>query len=167
MQGHSSVRAGARRFAIRALGRAHVLLYRASRGRLLGRLAGMPVVLLTTTGRRTGRERTVALTTMRDGPAIVLVGSFGGSDLPPAWLLNLRADPRATVQLGPVRRSVVAREATDPEHDRLWPVVVGTHAGYARYQARTTRRIPIVLLLDGDEATRVRASPDDEAPRTA
>jgi deazaflavin-dependent oxidoreductase (nitroreductase family) len=166
MRGASSVRAGARRSVIRALGRAHVLLYRLSRGRLLGRIAGMPVVLLTTTGRRTGRERTVALTALRDGSTLVLVGSFGGSDLSPAWLLNLRADPRATVRLGPVRRRVVAQEATDPEHARLWPVVVRTYEGYARYQERTARRIPIVLLLDENGAREARASPAGELPGT-
>jgi deazaflavin-dependent oxidoreductase (nitroreductase family) len=166
MRAASSVRAGTRRSVIRALGRAHVLVYRVSRGRLLGRIADMPVVLLTTTGRRSGRERTVALTALRDGSTLVLVGSFGGSDLPPAWLLNLRADPRATVRLGAVRRRVVAQEASDPEHARLWPVVVRTHEGYARYQERTARRIPIVLLLDEGRAQGVRASPDGERPGT-
>jgi deazaflavin-dependent oxidoreductase (nitroreductase family) len=144
-----------------------VLLYRASRGRLLGRLAGMPVVLLTTTGRRSGRPRTVALTTVPHGDCLLLVGSFGGSDEAPAWLLNLRAHPRARVRWGDARWEVVARVASAEERERLWPVVVATHDGYARYQTRTARRIPVVVLTPGETGTPVRASPDDEAPARA
>ena len=135
-----------RRFLIRAISRAHGSVYRASRGRVLGHLAGMPVLLLTTTGRRSGKRRTVALTYFREGADLVVIGSFGGSDLPPAWWLNLQRDSRASVLIGGTTWKVTARAATRAEHDRLWPLVTATHPGYAHYQERTARLIPIVML---------------------
>jgi F420H(2)-dependent quinone reductase len=135
-----------RRFLIRAVSRAHGGVYRASGGRLLGHVAGMPVLLLTTTGRRSGTPRGAVLMYFRDGADLVVIGSFGGSDLPPAWWLNLQRDPQASVLIGGTTSKVTARAATAEEHDRLWPLVTTTHPGYARYQERTARPIPIVLL---------------------
>ena len=128
------------------MSRTHGGIYRASRGRLLGRVAGMPVLLLTTTGRDSGKPRTAVLTYFRDGADVVVIGSFGGSDVPPAWWLNLQRDPRARVLIGRETLNVTARVATAEEHDRLWPLVTTTHPGYARYQERTARPIPIVVL---------------------
>lgn len=136
----------ARRFLIRALSRIHARAYRISRGRILDRIAGMPVLLLTTTGRRSTKPRTATLTYFRDAADFVVIGSFGGSDVPPAWWLNLQRDPRASVLIRGTTSKVMAREATAEEHDRLWPLVTETHPGYARYQERTARPIPIVLL---------------------
>ena len=140
-----------RRFLIRAMSRTHAGLYRTSGGRLLGRVAGMPVLLLTTTGRESGRPRTATLTYFRDGGDLVVIGSFGGSDLPPGWWLNLQRDPRASVLIGGTTSRVTARAATAEEHDRLWPLVTETNPGYARYQKRTARPIPIVLLTPEKE----------------
>jgi deazaflavin-dependent oxidoreductase (nitroreductase family) len=137
---------GLRRSTIRALGAAHKFVYRLSRGRLLGTIAGMPVLLLTTTGRRSGKARTTPLTFFRDGADLVLVASYGGSDRAPAWSLNLEHDPRAVVEIGRGRVRVTARRATSEERDRLWPVITATYAGYAAYQLRTKRRIPVLLL---------------------
>ena len=145
------IRERARRFLIRALSRIHARVYRISRGRVLDRIAGMPVLLLTTTGRESGKRRTATLTYFRDGADLVVIGSFGGSDLPPAWWLNLEHDPRATVLIGRTTSTVAARAATAEEHDRLWPLVTTTHPGYARYQGRTLRPIPIVLLTPETE----------------
>jgi len=139
------------RFLIRAMSRTHAGVYRTSGGRLLGRVAGMPVLLLTTTGRRSGRPRTATLTYFRRGGDLVVIGSFGGSDLPPAWWLNLQRDPRANVLIGGTTSKVTARATTAEEHDRLWPLVTKTNPGYARYQRRTTRPIPIVLLTPEKE----------------
>jgi len=135
-----------RRAAIRVMGRSHRAVYRLTGGRLLGRVAGMPVLLLTTTGRRSGRARTTPLTYFEDGDELVVVASNGGEDRPPAWWLNLRAHPDARITIGPRSHSVTARDATDEEHERLWPVIIETYSGYAAYARRTARPIPVVLL---------------------
>jgi deazaflavin-dependent oxidoreductase (nitroreductase family) len=140
-----------RRFLIRAMSRAHGGVYRVSGGRFLGRVAGMPVLLLTTTGRRSGRLRTATLTYFREGGDLVVIGSFGGSDLPPAWWLNLQRDPRASVLIGRTTFRAEARAATAEDHDRLWPLVTKTNPGYAHYEKRTARPIPIVLLTPEKE----------------
>jgi deazaflavin-dependent oxidoreductase (nitroreductase family) len=106
----------------------------------------MPVLLLTTTGRRSGRARTTPLTYFEDGDALVIVASNGGEDSPPAWWLNLTAHPEATIVIGARSRSVTARAATDEERERLWPIITATHPGYAAYAQRTVRPIPVVLL---------------------
>ena len=147
----SDTREQLRRFLIRAMSRMHGSVYRASSGRLLGRLAGMPVLLLTTTGRGSGKPRTAALTYFRDGADLVVIGSFGGSDLPPAWWLNLQRAPQASVLIGGTTSKVTARAATPEERGRLWPLVTAAHPGYARYQERTARLIPIVMLTPEEE----------------
>ncbi|MSO96346.1 MAG: nitroreductase family deazaflavin-dependent oxidoreductase [Thermoleophilia bacterium] len=147
--------------AIRAMGRSHRAIYRLTGGRVLGRVAGMPVLLLTTTGRRSGHLRTTPLTYFEDGDTIVIVASNGGEDTPPAWWLNLSADPRASITIGAQPQPVQAREATSDEHSRLWPMITKTHAGYAGYARRTTRPIPIVILV-GDGGS---PSPTTPLPR--
>ena len=92
-----------RRWAIRFLSRAHLAAYRLSRGRVLGSVAGMPVLLLTTTGRRSGKPRTTPLTFFRDATDLVVVASNGGADHPPDWALNLQQTPRAVVRSAPTR----------------------------------------------------------------
>jgi deazaflavin-dependent oxidoreductase (nitroreductase family) len=128
------------------MGRSHRALYRAGRGRILGTVAGMPVLLLTTTGRRSGKPRTTPLTFFRDGENLVVIASNGGEDRPPAWWLNLQQEPRAVVEIGTTRQGVVAVDAPEQERERLWGTITAAHAGYAGYQRRTTRPIPIVLL---------------------
>jgi deazaflavin-dependent oxidoreductase (nitroreductase family) len=140
----------ARRTGIKLMGRFHTAIYRLSGGRLLARVANMPVLLLTTTGRRTGSPRTVPLTYLEHGDDLVVIGSNGGERRPPQWWLNLQADPHAVVTIARRARPVVARETTPAERDELWPRVVGTNPGYAGYASRTTRRIPVVLLTPAD-----------------
>ena len=106
----------------------------------------MPVLLLTTTGRRSGKARTTPLTFFRDGTELVVIASNGGADRPPDWSLNLQQTPRAIVEIGTDTLVVTARTASEQERQRLWVVVTAAYAGYARYQERTTRRIPVVLL---------------------
>jgi len=129
------------------MSRTHRLLYRMTGSRAGGSVAGMPVLLLTTTGRRSGKPRTTPLTFFKDGEDIVVIASFGGSDRPPGWSCNLRDDPHATVTIGRSNLDVTAREATEVERERLWPVITRAYAGYARYQERTTRLIPVILLI--------------------
>jgi deazaflavin-dependent oxidoreductase (nitroreductase family) len=101
-----------------------------------------------------------ALTYFRDGADLVVIGSFGGSDMPPAWWLNLQRDPQTSVLIGRTTSRVRARAATAVEHDRLWPLVTTTHHGYARYQERTSRPIPIVMLTPEDAEPRRTSDAD-------
>ena len=119
-----------------------------SAGRLGWRAAGMPVVELTTTGRKTGEPRTVMLTSpVQEGDAIVIVASRGGDDHHPAWFLNLRDHPDVEVAYaGKPKRAMRARVATPQERAALWPRVTSKYKGYGNYQTRTDREIPLVLL---------------------
>lgn len=131
----------------RVVTRVHAAAYRVSGGTWGGRLAGMPVLLLTTRGRTTGRRRTTPLTCFpRADGSIVLVASYGGDARDPAWYRNLRADPEVEVRQGRERRRMQARTATAHEKERLWPEIVATYDGYRRYQQRTDRDIPLVVL---------------------
>ena len=142
----SAVRRSLRRRVIRGLSRTHLAVHRVTGGRVLGSVAGMPVLLLTTTGRRSGKARTTPLTFLRDGTELVVIASNGGADRPPDWSLNLQQTPHAVVEIGTDKLAVTARAASEQERERLWVVVTAADAGYARYQERTTRRIPVVLL---------------------
>jgi deazaflavin-dependent oxidoreductase (nitroreductase family) len=133
---------------MKALNVAHRALIRVAPRRFGQEALGMPVLELTTVGRRSGRPRSVMLTSpIRDGPAVVVVASRGGDDRHPDWLLNLQAQPRVEVALrnGP-RRPMVARVADDAERERLWTQITRFHPRYAAYQRRTPREIPVVLL---------------------
>jgi F420H(2)-dependent quinone reductase len=123
-----------------------VWLYRRSGGSIGGKMRGAPVLLLTTTGRRSGRAWTTPVMYRYDGDRLVVVASNGGADQPPAWWLNLRANPGATVQIGKETFPVTAMETTPEERKRLWPLVVETYGGYADYEKKTSRQIPVVLL---------------------
>lgn len=130
---------------LRVLSRLHVAIYRLSRGRLGSRLGRLEQVLLTTTGRRSGRPRTVPLVGLDDGERLILVASNGGSPTHPDWYLNLTADPRVEVRRGSLRITMRAVTAEAGERAALWPRVVAAYAGYARYQRRADREIPVVL----------------------
>ena len=121
-------------------------MYSASGGRLGREIVGLPVLLLTTTGRRTGKPRTVPLTYFEDAGAIVLVASYGGRPYHPAWFLNLEAHREVEVRIGRERRALRARRATAEERARLWPRVVAGYDGYRQYQEKTIREIPLVVL---------------------
>lgn len=124
----------------------HRALYTKTRGRIGHHFLGMTTLLLTTTGRKSGQPRSTALMYLEDGPALAVVGSNLGSDKPPAWWLNLQANPEAEVLLGPERRRVRGREASSQERARLWPRFVEMYADYQAYERSTSRPIPIVLL---------------------
>lgn len=127
-------------------GALHRFLYRASAGRIGGRIWGLRVVLLTTTGRRSGKQRTVPLCSLHDGDDVVVIASYGGLDRPPAWSLNLAARPEAELQDGPERRAVLARVASPEERARLWAKVTAKAPGYLDYERRTNRQIAVVIL---------------------
>jgi F420H(2)-dependent quinone reductase len=133
-------------FAWRRLTEAHTRLYRLSGGRVGGRVRGVDILLLDHLGRKSGKRRTSPLLYITDGENLVIVASKGGSRGHPLWWLNLRSAPETTVQVGGVRSRVRAREASDAERGRLWPRLVEVWSDYARYQRRTERRIPVVIL---------------------
>jgi deazaflavin-dependent oxidoreductase (nitroreductase family) len=125
----------------------HEAVFTASKGRLLGRLGRMPVVLLETTGRKSGEQRSTMLTApVVDGDRVVLVASYGGDPRHPAWFLNLRDHPDVRITMGGRVRPMRARVATAEEKAELWPRVVAAYRGYAGYQRRTGRDIPLVIL---------------------
>jgi deazaflavin-dependent oxidoreductase (nitroreductase family) len=125
---------------------AHREIYRRTGGRFGAKAGGLQMMLLTTTGRRSGQPRTTPLNCIRDGDRYLAVASFGGDDRDPQWFKNLQANPEATVQLGSETFPVRATVATDDEKKTLWPKVVGIYKGYEGYQRKTSRDIPIVIL---------------------
>jgi deazaflavin-dependent oxidoreductase (nitroreductase family) len=124
----------------------HQFVYERSGGRIGERIGRTSMLLLRTTGRKTGRLRTAALLYHREKDQYVVVGSKGGSDTPPAWLLNLQAQPDVEVQVGTRRFTARARVASAAERRRLWPEVTRLWPQYDRYQAQTSRSIPLVIL---------------------
>jgi deazaflavin-dependent oxidoreductase (nitroreductase family) len=126
--------------------RTAVWLYRRSGGRIGGRMFGAPVLLLSTTGRRSGRPWTVPLVYQTDGDRWVIVASNAGNPWHPAWWHNLRARPEATVQISRQTYPVTAVEATGDERERLWRLMTDVYKGYDTYTRKTTRTIPVVVL---------------------
>jgi deazaflavin-dependent oxidoreductase (nitroreductase family) len=125
----------------------HTAIYRASRGLIGHRVPGAPpMLLLDHVGAKSAVRRTSPLAYTVDGPKLVLVASKGGYPKNPGWFHNLLANPDTTAQVGPRRRAVHARVADADERARLWPLVLKTYGGYASYQRRTEREIPLVIL---------------------
>ncbi len=128
------------------VGESHIKAYRETGGDVGYLWNGVPTLLLTTTGRRTGEPRTSALIFARDGADYLVVASMGGAPTHPQWYLNLTADPTAEIQVRAERIPVVARRASDEEKPRLWRIVTGVWPNYDVYQSRTDRDIPVVVL---------------------
>jgi deazaflavin-dependent oxidoreductase (nitroreductase family) len=125
----------------------HRAIFNVSKGRIFGKAFGMPLIELVTTGRRSGKERATMLSVpLIDGDRLVLVASFGGDDRHPAWYFNLRANPEVRVTIAGSTRTMIARIATEEERAELWPQITSVFEGYARYQKRTERPIPVVIL---------------------
>jgi deazaflavin-dependent oxidoreductase (nitroreductase family) len=131
---------------VRVMSRVNIALYRGTRGKIGGRVGKAPILLLTTTGRRTGAKRTTPLLYLRDGDRIAVVASYGGRPSHPAWYLNLKANPPVEVQVGRERFAAIARTATPDERAQLWSRLVEMYPAYASYEQRTSREIPVVLL---------------------
>jgi F420H(2)-dependent quinone reductase len=130
---------------LKAVSALHTTVYRTTGGKVWNRMYGMPILLLTTRGRKSGKLRTKPLMFSRDGDDFVLVGSVGGAPHQPAWYWNLRGQ-EAEVQLGSERRRVRGREAEGDERERLWEQMVALFPQFGEYQKMTTRRLPVIVL---------------------
>jgi len=111
--------------------------------------------MLTTKGRRTGRSRTTPVLYLQDGPDLIVVASFGGNDMHPAWYLNLEECPEAEILINGERRRVVARRVSPEEKNVIWPRLVEMYPNFAVYQQRTNREIPLLKLSDRGDRGRL------------
>src|SRR3954451_24563398 len=138
-------------FVLKTANTLHRGLVKISGGGVALNTSQLPVLELTTIGRRSGRPHSVMLTSpVQEGTTLVVVASRGGDDHHPAWFLNLRANPEVEVAYqGEPKKKMRARVATAEERARLWPLVTADHKNYADYQTKTTREIPLVMLEPG------------------
>lgn len=139
---------------MKVLGTIHRWLYRSSGGKLGRTFFGAPVLLLTTTGRKTGQLRTWPLAYLHEDDRLIVIASNGGQPNDPAWYLNLRAKPYVSVQLGDHTRTMIAQTAEGDERARLWSRVVREYPAYEDYQRKTDREIPVVILQPAGEDDR-------------
>lgn len=125
---------------------AHAAIYRASKGKVFGKMGGHDLCLLTTTGRRSGQPRTTPLMSFPHNEGLVVIASNGGSDRDPAWYQNLKEHPQVNVQVGEELRSMTARTATPQERAEIWPSVVARAKNFGKYETKTDRVMPVVIL---------------------
>lgn len=135
-------------FALKTMNSIHRVILKVSGGHMGWKASNMPVLELTTVGRKSGQARVVLLTSpYQDGDTFVIVASRGGDDQHPAWFLNLRDNPQVEVSIqGKPKQKMTATVASAEDRQRLWPKVIADHKNYAGYQTKTTREIPLVLL---------------------
>ena len=125
----------------------HRSVFNLTKGRIGGRIAGMEAVILTTTGRKTGEKRQSMLTApIVEGDKVVLVASYGGGPKHPQWYLNLSANPEVEITRRGKTQKMKARTATAEERAEMWPRVTQAYKGYAGYQEKTDREIPLVVF---------------------
>jgi deazaflavin-dependent oxidoreductase (nitroreductase family) len=132
----------------------NVLAYRLSSGKLGGKYRALPVLLITTKGRKTGKERTWPVAYIQDGDSYIVTGSNAGRANHPAWLLNLQGTPHATIQVGSVKQRVAARQATPDERSRLWQMLTKREPHYDEYQEHLDRQIQMMILKPDSRPTR-------------
>ena len=138
--------------AIRTISKIHGYVYRISRGRVGKQLGKVAILLLTTTGRKSGKKRSVPLTAIPYGTKYILVASFGGSPVHPAWLINIRQNPAVDIRVGSIVKQAKASiiETTDTGYEEMWEKAVATYGGYDNYKRATSRHIPIVVITPND-----------------
>jgi deazaflavin-dependent oxidoreductase (nitroreductase family) len=132
-------------FFIKWMSRVNTWMYRVSRGKWGGTFQKRPVALLTTTGRKTGQPRVSPLLYLREGDRVILVASQGGRDKHPLWYLNLKANPKVSVQIKDEVLQLQARDATPEEREQYWPKLVAMYPSFDDYQSWTDRVIPVVI----------------------
>jgi deazaflavin-dependent oxidoreductase (nitroreductase family) len=134
-------------FLVKLFTRFNAFLVRLTGGRVGGQLGNQSILLLTTTGRRSGQPRATPLSYYRDGTAYIVVASNWGKPSHPDWLLNLVRQPRASIQLKGQTLLITARQAEGDEYQRLWQLVTARNSQYLKYQKKAARRIPVVILI--------------------
>ena len=131
---------------IKWMSRLNTWAYKATKGKVGGKfLKGAPVALLTTTGRKTGEPRVSPLLYLREGNRVILVASQGGAATNPMWYLNLKANPKVTVQIKDEVLALTARDATEAERAEYWPKLTAMYSSFDDYQSWTDRVIPVVI----------------------
>jgi len=131
--------------ALKAMFRAHAAIYEATDGRI-GTSAKVPMLLLSVTGRKSGKTYSTPLVYFQDGDGYVVVGSDGAARRDPQWWKNLRADPNGTIRVGREKLTVKATLATGAERERLWEIGTTVNPMWSTYQTRTERELPVVVL---------------------
>lgn len=133
--------------------RFQVFMYRRSGGKRFSHMRGMPLLLLTTVGRKTGQQRVTPVMYIRDGTNYVITASNGGAAKHPGWFVNLRAHPHVTIEVDGLTRRVMAHQANAEEKIRLWAQLVEQAPFFEGYKKKTTRDIPMVILqpTDGEQ----------------
>ena len=129
----------------------HLFIYRLSGGRIGGVVQGLHVLILTTTGRKSGKPRTTPLGYFKHEGGYVITGSNSGSDHHPAWYYNLKSDPSAAIQIKNRHTPVRAEEVTGDSRHQLWKELIRISPAYADYQKRTSREIPLIILTPYQE----------------
>jgi deazaflavin-dependent oxidoreductase (nitroreductase family) len=134
------------RTIMRTVGTLSKQLYRWSKGRLMGKVRGVPVLLITTPGRKTGAQHTTAVSYFEDDGRFVVTGSAGGSPSDPQWFKNLRHADQAVIEVGPRRIDVTVKIAGPEEHKILWNKLIAGAPFFAKYQTKVERQIPMAIL---------------------
>ena len=132
--------------ALKSMFKAHAAIYELSDGRVGASSAGLPMLLLSVTGRKSGETHTAALVYFQDGDSYVVVGSDGAAKRDPQWWKNLEVDPMGAILVGRKKLDVKATLATGAERERLWEVGKTANPMWSKYQARTERELPVVML---------------------
>lgn len=157
----------ASRIVTSLMSKSHTFWYRAlGGGGPTGHFGKAPILLLTTTGRKSGKTRTTPLIYTRDGDDIAVIASNGGDDRDPGWWRNLKATPEATIQIGREKRRVRAEKASPADRARIWPEMTRVYGAYDGYQKRTSREIPVVILKPASEWADGRPSAQDPTSAT-
>lgn len=131
---------------MRGVGRLNIALYRASGGRVMGKVRGMPLLLLTVAGRKTGKEHTTPVAYFEDGSRLIVIGSAGGAPAEPQWFRNLRESEQAVVEIKAERVPVTVSIVRADQHPRLWKELIAKAAFFAKYQDKVEREIPMAAL---------------------
>jgi deazaflavin-dependent oxidoreductase (nitroreductase family) len=132
--------------ALRAMGKFNVPIYRLTRGRMMNSIGNAPVLLLTTTGRRSGQPRTAPVCFLQEGDLVAVIGSNAGNENAPAWAHNLRANPDAEIEIGSTKRAVRARVTEGEERAGLWRKMNALYSGFDAYEANVSREIAVFAL---------------------